>query len=123
MPPMPPTEHESQQRAAAVLKTIRLAVNKRSDGVLIGLAPEGMDVEGKFGTFPDGVGDFIALLAQAGLKILPVGVYEDQGFLVVSFGECFLPEIPTVKSKRDSRVSNQVIAAIRRQIPDDNLIK
>ncbi len=123
MPPMPPAEHESQQRAASVLKTLRLAAKKRSDGVLIGLAPEGRDIEGKFGTFPEGVGDFIALLAQAGLNILPVGVYEDQGYLVVSFGESFLPEIPSEKSERDFRVSNQVIAAIKRQIPDVDLIK
>jgi len=120
MPPMPPTEHESQQRAASVLKTLRLAAKKRSEGVLIGLAPEGRDIEGKFGTFPDGVGDFIALLAQTGLKILPVGVYEDQGYLVVSFGETFLPEIPTDKTERDLRIASQVIAAIKRQIPDDD---
>ena len=40
-------------------------------------------------------------LTRTGLKFMPAGVYEDQDCLVVSFEECFLPEIPADKSARD----------------------
>jgi hypothetical protein len=116
MPPMPPAPHEMAGRAAAVLKTVRLAVRNRQNGVLIGLAPEGQDFETGFGRFPAGSGEFISLLVQAGLKVLPVGVCERQDVLVVSFGEGFVPQIPTDQSERDRRVSEQVIEAIKKQI-------
>jgi len=117
MPPMPPAPHELQARAAGVLKTLRLAARERQNGVLIGLAPEGRDIDGRFGAFPQGAGDFMALLVQTGLEILPVGVSEDRGCLIISFGEGFLPQIPGDKSERDRLVSAQVKAAILRQIP------
>jgi hypothetical protein len=76
------------------------------------------DVGRKFGIFPEDAGDFIPFLIQAGLKFMPAAVYEDQGRLVVSFEEYFLSEIPSDKSARDQRVSNTVVSAIKRQIPE-----
>lgn len=119
MPPMPPAPHEVQARAAAVLKTVRLARQHREHGVLIGLAPEGRDNGPEMGSFPAGVGEFIGLLVSAGLAVLPVGVFEDGNTLVVSFGEAFVPEVPAEKRVRDSAVSAQVMAAIKRQLPGE----
>ena len=119
MPPMPPAPHEVQARAAAVLKTVRLARENNEHGVLIGLAPEGRDNGPQMGAFPAGAGEFIGLLVRAGLAVLPAGVYEDGDTLVVSFGEAFVPEVPSEKRARDSAVSAQVMAAIRRQLPGE----
>ena len=117
MPPMPPAAHEVQARAAAVLKTVRMARDHRESGGLIGLAPEGRDNGPEMGAFPAGAGEFIGLLVRDGLAVLPVGVYEDGNTLVVSFGEVFVPEISAEKSARDSAVSAQVMVAIRNQLP------
>jgi hypothetical protein len=52
-------------------------------------------------SFPRRCRRFHRILTRTGLKFMPAGVYEDQGCLVVSFEECFLPEIPADKSARD----------------------
>jgi len=117
MPPMPPAPHEVQARAAAVLKVVRLARQRREQGVLIGLAPEGRDNGPEMGEFPEGVGEFIGMLVKAGLAVLPVGVFEDGNTLVVSIGETFVPEVPADRPGRDAVVSAQVMAAIRSQLP------
>lgn len=115
MPPMPPAPEEVQERAAAVLRTVRLARAGRENGVLIGLAPEGQDYGREMGRLPEGVGEYIALLVQAGLKVLPAGVYEEGEALVVSFGEVFVPALGE-KEERDSLVAAQVMAVIRNLI-------
>lgn len=118
---MPPAPHEVRERAAAVLKTVRLAKKRKERGVLIGLAPEGRDIGLELGAPPEGVGEFISLLVRAGLKILPAGVYEDEIGLVASFGEIFLPEIPDDPSLRDSHVTGQVMAAIKVLLPNQQV--
>ena len=120
MPPMPPVPHEVQARAAAVLKTVRLARENKRNGVLVGLAPEGQNNGPEMVEFPEGAGEFIGLLVRAGLAVLPAAVYEDGNTLVVSFGETFVPEIPAEKRARDSAVSAQVMAAIKRQLPGES---
>jgi len=116
MPPMPPDPDEVGARAAAVLRTVRLARRIALDGGMVGLAPEGMDVQGRFGRLPKSVGAFIALLVEAGLPILPVGVTEQRGRLRVSFGPLFAPDVPSSRSERDRAVAQQVMASIARQL-------
>jgi 1-acyl-sn-glycerol-3-phosphate acyltransferase len=130
MPPMPPDPDEVEARARAVLRTVRLARQiarrpGRADvGGMIGLAPEGQDVPGESGaprferTLPDGAGEFLALLAQAGLAVLPVWVGERAGGLCVSFGPPFEPDIPVERDVRDLVVGRQVMSAIARQSSD-----
>lgn len=139
MPPMPPDPDEVEARAAAVLRTVRLArrlacrrptpmhTSERRDAVgaggMIGLAPEGQDVPEGFGaprlvgTLPAGAGAFLALLVQAGLPVLPVGVRERAGSLCISFGPLFEPDIPPERDMRDLVVGRQVMSAIARQLP------
>ena len=117
MPPMPPAPHEVEARATAVLRTVRLARRAARDGGMVGLAPEGRDVPGRLGQPPKGAGTFIALLVEAGLPVLPVGVAEQDGRLRVSFGPLFVPEIPPGRAERDLAVSQQVMAAIARELP------
>jgi 1-acyl-sn-glycerol-3-phosphate acyltransferase len=116
MPPMPPSPEEVEERAAAVLRTVRLARHAAKTGGMIGLAPEGQDNPEGLDHLPSGVGRFIALLVQAGLPVLPSGVAEQDGRLQVSFGPVFTPQIPSRKSLQDDQVAPQVMAAIARQI-------
>jgi len=117
MPPMPPDPDEVEARAAAVLRTVRLARRIAPKGGMVGLAAEGMDVQGRLGQLPRSVGAFIALLVEAGLPVLPVGVTEREGRLSVSFGSLFIPGIPSSRSERDRTVARQVMASIARQLP------
>jgi len=55
---------------------------------------------------------FIALLARAGLPVLPGGVSERNGRLRVRFGPPFTPEIPVDRVTRDQAVARQVMAGI-----------
>jgi len=116
MPPMPPTPDEVEARAAAVLRTIRLARRVVPEGGMIGLAPKGMDTHGKLAKPPQGAGTFIALLVEAGLPVLPVGVTEQAGRLRLSFGQLFIPEIPPGRVERDLAVARQVMTSIAGQL-------
>jgi 1-acyl-sn-glycerol-3-phosphate acyltransferase len=117
MPPMPPDPGEVEARALAVLRTVRLARRLAGEGGMLGLAPEGRDVAGGPGQPPAGAGEFIALLVQEGLPLLPVGIAETGGRLRLSFGPLFVPHIPARRAGRDRAVARQVMDAIARQLP------
>ena len=112
MPPMPPAANETAARALAVRETLRAAKMASRIGGLIGLAPEGQDFAGKLGPLPPGAGDFLALLTQTGLPILPVGVGECEGKLRLAFGPCYSPELPSRRVDRDGSVGLQVMSEI-----------
>jgi 1-acyl-sn-glycerol-3-phosphate acyltransferase len=116
MPPMPPDPREAEARARAVLRTVRLARRMAQAGGMIGLAPEGMDTPGSLGEPPAGAGRFVALLVEAGLPVLPVGVTEAEGRLRASFGPVFVPQVPPDRAERDRAVTQQVMGAIGRQV-------
>ncbi len=118
MPPMPPSPEEVAARARAVMQTLRLARRLSKEGGMIGIAPEGRDtIPGELGEPPESAGEFIALLVQAGMPVLPVGVCEVGGRLRVSFGSLFIPHIPSERAKRDRVVSDQVMGAIAKLLP------
>jgi 1-acyl-sn-glycerol-3-phosphate acyltransferase len=117
MPPMPPDPSQVEARALAVLRTVRLARQLAANGGMLGLAPEGQDTPGGLGQPPDGAGEFIALLVQEGLPVLPVGVSETATRLRVSFGPPFVPHVPPRRSGQDRVVARQVMDAIAQQLP------
>jgi hypothetical protein len=84
---------------------------------MVGLAPEGMDTPGSLGEPPEGAGKLVALLVEAGLPVLPVGVAESAGQLRVSFGPVFVPQIPPERAERDREITRQVMGAIGGQLP------
>lgn len=114
MPPMPPDPAEVEARALAVRQTVRLACRAAETGGMVGLAPEGRDVREGEERLPSGVGRFIALLVEAGLPLLPVGVAEGDGRLRLAFGSLFVPHLPSQRAARDRAVAWQVIEAIDR---------
>jgi hypothetical protein len=88
MPPMPPRPTDVAARAASVRKVLDFV--RRANDPILGLAPEGHDPPARVLTRPaPGVGRFGLLLSQAGLKFLPVGVYEEQGVFILCFGEAY----------------------------------
>ena len=128
MPPMPPDPDEVAARAAAVLRTVRLArrIARQPGAVcaggMIGLAPEGQDMPRAFGQLPSGAGAVVALLVEAGLPVLPVGIGERRtrdgaAELCVSFGPPFTPHIPAERARRDEEVGRQIVSAIGQCLP------
>lgn len=116
MPPMPPDPSETVARMGAVFRTVKLARQLSKTGGVIGLAPEGRDYPGMVGEPPVGAGNFIAMLAQAGLRVLPVGVQEKSGYLYLSFGPVYTISILPDRQFRDAYVSDLVMSHIREQI-------
>jgi 1-acyl-sn-glycerol-3-phosphate acyltransferase len=116
MPAMPPDPDEVEERAQAVLATLRLARQLAKTGGMIGLAPEGRDTPGPLGEPPRGAGRFIVHLVRAGLPILPAAVSELHGALRVSFGPVFVPQIPSGGRDQDREVAQQVMDAIAAQM-------
>lgn len=117
MPPMPPAPEEMHDRAVAVLQTLRLARRLAKTGGILGLAPEGRDVPVGLAEPPPGAGDFVALLVETGMAVLPTAVSEADGRLRVRFGPTFVPTIPANRAERDRVVSHHVMDAIARLLP------
>ena len=85
-PPLPPIESESRERAISIRSIFREI--KANPNTLLCIAPEGRDfAAGELGVPAPGTGIFIGQLAQRLERIVPVAVWEQDGRLVVHFGE------------------------------------
>lgn len=120
VPPMPPRPWEVARRAEAVRRVLRYV--RSATGPVVGLAPEGMDsLTGKLTALPPGAGRLIAHLAAVGLRILPVGIFEDieTGALCVRLGPpyCLPSALPDDPEMRDAYVSEVVMDAIANCLP------
>jgi hypothetical protein len=114
MPPMPPRPFEIEARALAVRRALRRAAEPEA---LMGLAPEGGDMPGGVLTPPpSGSGRFLRHLARRGLRLIPVGAFEDAGRLCLRFGQPF--DLPAaVPDPVDEGASRQVMSAIAACLP------
>ena len=118
MPPMPPSSAEFGERVIAMKKVISKIRNSQISTLAI--APEGRDFPGGIlGPTPKGVGRFIQFISRLGFKVIPIGIYEDAGYLHVNIGENYsLPEIDSISSKDiDSIISNIVMNNIALLLP------
>ena len=118
MPPMPPREPEVRQRGLAVRDVIKYI--RANPKPIVALAPEGRDIlTGQLGWPPAGAGRFILRINQLGLPITPVGVYEQDGRLVVHFGPAYqLPNPEKSGAKEiDQKVAWLVMLNIARLLP------
>jgi hypothetical protein len=117
-PPMPPRPKDVQARAAsvrAVLEYLRVAKDP-----ILGLAPEGYDTpHGKLVRPANGLGRFGLLLSRAGLKFIPVGAYEADGFLYLQFGKSYELSIARELSadERDEQAVQIIMKNIARLLP------
>ena len=120
MPPMPPRTRDVEARARSVRAVLKYVM--RMQRPILGLAPEGYDPPGPSGVLTrpaPGVGRFGLLLARAGLRFIPVGVYETGAEIQVHFGEPYLLSIPEGLSTddKDERAILLIMQHIARQLP------
>jgi hypothetical protein len=118
MPAMPPDPAEAGQRADVVRRVVSYV--RQDPCPVIGLAPEGRDIlEGTLGWPPPGGGRFVQQLARLGLRLFPVGIFEEDGALHLNFGPSFdLCEPPApVASQVDRSVARQVMLRIAQLLP------
>lgn len=118
MPPMPPREKDVAGRARSVREALSFA--DRAKDPVIGLAPEGGDMPGgRLADPPSGVGRFVFQLAGRGLKVIPVGVFEQAGCLWTGFGPAYALTVPKGISadERDRIVAKQVMENIAPLLP------
>jgi hypothetical protein len=109
MPPMPPRPQETLARAQAVRRLMQ-AVRAHQPG-WIGIAPEGRDAPGGvLHTPPQGSGRFLLLMANRGLPILPVGIYEGSGALTIRFGAAYTLQVaPGLSSQARDREASRIV--------------
>jgi 1-acyl-sn-glycerol-3-phosphate acyltransferase len=103
-PPMPPLPKDVEARARAVRRLLEIV---RSPGATIALVPEGRDHPGGvLGPSPHGAGRLVEKLAIHCQRIVPIGVYEDDESLCLSFGLSFglNPLQQTSAERRDQKV-------------------
>ena len=118
MPPMPPDARQTAFRASSVRLAVRYA--RTTKNPVIALAPEGRDhAGGILGEPPSGVGRFITQLMKHCKVIVPIGVYEQDHRLCISFGNVFELASQTEGSRDtlDNRTSRRVMEAIAQQVP------
>jgi len=110
---MPPPHASAAPRATAM----RAAAAKIRAGQVIGLMPEG-DVGPTPELLParEGVGAFLLFLRA---PVVPIGLYEEDGRLVVHVGEplTLAPPCDTPKEDRDRWARDRVMLAIRDLLP------
>jgi hypothetical protein len=118
MPPMPPREKDVAARAQSVRAVLSFA--GRTKNPVICLAPEGADMPGGRLTFPpSGAGRFMLQLAGKGLKVIPVGVWEQDGSLCVNFGSAYTSAVPVdiPADEKDREAAKTVMEKIALLLP------
>jgi 1-acyl-sn-glycerol-3-phosphate acyltransferase len=106
---------------AARAHSMRAAIGALRHGDTLGLMPEGTVGETpELLAARDGAGAFLLLLVSAGAHIIPAGIYEEEGRMVVSFGSSvdLTPPCTVLKADRDLWARNTAMAAIKDLLPE-----
>jgi hypothetical protein len=116
MPPMPPVTEETIERALSIRNLHR---HLRSQPLpILYLAPEGMDFPGgSLGFPPDGTGKLINHVYKDLKRILPVGVYEEDGKLFLNFGSVFGLDANRSQLNDDRQISLLIMKKIAALLP------
>jgi hypothetical protein len=118
MPPMPPREKDVSARAQSVRQV--LSYVEQTQNPVICLAPEGGDMPGgKLAYPPPGAGRFMLRLAGKEMKVVPIGIWEEDGRLCINFGPGFELSIPsgTAADARDHLATKLVMERIALLLP------
>jgi 1-acyl-sn-glycerol-3-phosphate acyltransferase len=107
--------------AGARAASMRAALQEVRKGHIVGIMPEG-DV----GPTPEmleareGAGTFLLMMAAAGARILPSGLFEEDGRLVVRIGEAFDLRAPgdVPRDERDRWARDLVMRRVRDLLPE-----
>jgi hypothetical protein len=119
MPPMPPRPRDVAARARSVRQTLEFA--RQHPQMILGLAPEGGDQPGGLLNWPSsGAGRFMLLLAGAGFRIIPVGLFEIDGEFCIQFGQAYDLVIPRglPADEKDHAAAEVVMRGIAAQLPE-----
>ncbi len=118
MPAMPPAPGDAAERALSIR---RLMDKIRDDPeAVVCIAPEGMDFPGGvLGRPHPGTGRLLLQMARQLKRILPVGVYEEAGQLILHIGQLYVLEIPSERENVDQMVIDQVMRQIAALLPDE----
>jgi len=117
MPPMPPVSGDSAERALSIR---RLLHRMRADkDAIVCIAPEGMDFpDGKLGVPHPGTGKLLLQIANKTHRVLPVGVFEDDGRLVIRFGKPYILTLPEGTEDVDRAACEEVMRRIAELLPE-----
>jgi len=117
MPAMPPAPEETAERALSIRRVMEKLREKPE--TILGLAPEGMDFSDNLLGIPHaGTGKMILQVVKSLKRILPVGVYEKDGRLIINFGPPYHLAIPEDAVNLDEMVIRQVMGRIAALLPE-----
>ena len=112
----PPALDELAERALSIRKLMRFI--QENPQTILCIAPEGQDFEyDKFGQPPEGTGKFISQIQKQLKQIIPVGVWEENGRLILKFGEPYTLDKGLKCEDSDMAVSNLVMDKITSLLP------
>jgi len=115
-PPMPPAPEELGERALSIRRLMRF-IYENPETILC-IAPEGQDFEyGRLGKPPEGTGKFISQMQKQLEQIIPVGIWEENGRLILHFGEPYTLDIRSNYKDSDMKISNYVMGKIANLLP------
>jgi len=115
-PPLPLIAEELPERAESVRKLIRIL--RENPEKIFCIAPEGQDFEnGALGFPPPGTGKLIHQIQEKEGCIIPAGVWEEDGSLIIQFGKSYVIEEFYDKQDIDRSVLKTVMGKISEQIP------
>jgi 1-acyl-sn-glycerol-3-phosphate acyltransferase len=115
-PPMPPVDAELQERAASVRRLME--VLRHNMDTILCLAPEGRDFPGGvLGSPPPGTGRLVLQAAKYLQRVLPVGVYAQEGVLVVHFGAHYTLADMLPADASDQEISARLMGSIAALLP------
>ena len=115
-PPMPPVDAELQERADSVRRL--MAVLRHKPDTILCLAPEGRDYPGAvLGQPPPGTGRLVIQAANYLQRVLPVGVYAQEGVLMVHFGAPYTLAHTLPGDASDQAISARLMGSIAALLP------
>ena len=116
-PAMPPNPAEIIDRAVSI-RNLMVVLQSRPDAVLC-LAPEGMDFSnGLLGKPFPGSGKLMFYISKLMNRIQPVGVYEENGELIIKFGKIYSLETCNDPESVDEVVIHSVMEKIAELLPE-----
>jgi len=119
-PPVVDWRSTPGEGTSSVRRFLALAKQVVPQGATLAMAPEGRDgLAGELVTPPPGAGRLVWMLHQTGFPLLPAGIGDEDGRLVIRFGPVFTLQPPAGLKRQDLDhwVADRVMAAIAAQLP------
>lgn len=116
MPPMPPAPEDSAERALSIRRLLKKL--RENQDAIVCIAPEGMDFPGgTLGVPHPGTGKLLLQTAGITHKVLPAGVYEYDGKLIIHFGQPYELRISELREDVDRAAADLVMQKIAELLP------